>query len=267
MLTNPYPPSVVSPSPMSLCLAPPSTQSRSRAHSTNLRPALTISTLGCRLSTSLDSAPQLPTLHTSDTITPVDISVSQALSSEPHPSPSMLAVIASRCFQLLHVSSKHSLQCSSPISSTDEYVLPISASSQQTTFGDVFGEKELSKAHASNAWWQGHPSVCHYRTWKRIIFTHPRHADSCPNIVCDITVTIVNGTCIILPVNVADIGVLATYPHRRGNPGKGASRILPKWSGPYGPCYRSSFDHRCVETRLVCTRKRYLGEHMHTQTH
>jgi len=150
---------------MSHCLSPPPIQSRNRAHSTNLRPALTIDTLGRRRSTSLGRAPELSSVPPSDSspdITPVDTNPRQISSSELPSSPSMFAVIASRFLQLLHVSPKHSLQWStpsSPRSSTDEYVLPISASSQQTTFGDIFGEKELSKTHASNAWWQGHPSV------------------------------------------------------------------------------------------------------------
>ncbi|KIM90871.1 hypothetical protein PILCRDRAFT_94542 [Piloderma croceum F 1598] len=134
---------------MSLSLSPPPIPNRHRAHSTNLRPALTISTLGRRRSTSLElSLP--PSCDTSSHITPVETNVPQS---------SMLAVIASRFLQALHVSPKHSLQWStpsSPQSSTDEYVLPTSASSQQTTFGDVFGEKGLSETHAPNAWW---PSV------------------------------------------------------------------------------------------------------------
>ena len=134
---------------MSCSLAPPP-QSRSRAHSTNLRPALTISTLGRRRSTSLGRSPDDTTTHSNAPL---------------QPPPSMFAVIVSRCLQLLHLPPKHSIQwssLSSPVSSTDEYVLPISASSQQTMFGDVFGEKELSKTHASTAWWQGHPSVCRF---------------------------------------------------------------------------------------------------------
>ena len=143
---------------MSLSLSPPSIPNRHRAHSTNLRPALTISTLGRRRSTSLE--PTLPpACDTSSHIAPVDTNVSQVSSSEPSSESSMLAVIASRFLQALHVSPKHSLQWStpsSPRSSTDEYLLPTSASSQQTTFGDVFGEKELSETHAPNTWW---PSV------------------------------------------------------------------------------------------------------------
>ena len=145
---------------MSFALAPPP-QSRSRAHSTNLRPALTISTLGRRRSTSLGRSPDDTTTHSNAPL---------------QPPPSMFAVIVSRCLQLLHLPPKHSIQwstLSSPVSSTDEYVLPISASSQQTMFGDVFGEKELSKTHASTTWWQGHPSVCRFGK------SMP-HSHSCP---------------------------------------------------------------------------------------
>jgi len=141
---------------MSLSLSPPPIPNRHRAHSTSLRPALTISTLGRRRSASLEPPPLPSCDTTSSDITPVE---SQVSSSESSSRSSMLAVIASRFLQALHVSPKHSLQWStpsSPRSSTDEYLLPTSASSQQTTFGDVFGEKDLSKTHAPNAWW---PSV------------------------------------------------------------------------------------------------------------
>lgn len=149
---------------MSHCLGLP-LPNRSRAHSTNLRPALTINTLGRRRSSSLGQAPEpsSPVPSTSDSVnTPVESTKPQVFSSEAPPRTSMIAILVSRCLQLLHVSPKHALQWStpsSPRSSMDEYVLPMSASSQQTTFGDVFGEKELSTSHASNAWWQGHPSV------------------------------------------------------------------------------------------------------------
>jgi len=141
---------------MSLSLSPPPVPNRHRAHSTSLRPALTISTLGRRRSASLEPPPLPSCDTTSSDITPVE---SQVSSSESSSRSSMLAVIASRFLQALHVSPKHSLQWStpsSPRSSTDEYLLPTSASSQQTTFGDVFGEKDLSKTHAPNAWW---PSI------------------------------------------------------------------------------------------------------------
>ena len=152
-------------------LSPTPTPNRHRAHSTNLRPALTINTLGRRRSTSLERTPVTTssTPHSASTVTMVVTPVENHLpSSSPSSSssPSVLAVLASRFLELLHVSPKHSLQWSStpssPRSSTDEYILPMSASSQQTTFGDVFGEKELSTAHASTAWWQGHPSVTRF---------------------------------------------------------------------------------------------------------
>jgi hypothetical protein len=136
---------------MSHSLLQPATPTRLRAHSTNLRPALSITTR--RRSTSLGPPPD----RTATTPpSPID-----------NPSqPSMFAVVASRFLHLLHVSSKHSLHWStpsSPNSSSDEYVLPMSASSQQTSFGDVFGEKELSTAtHASKAWWSSVRQLIHH---------------------------------------------------------------------------------------------------------
>ncbi|KIJ70029.1 hypothetical protein HYDPIDRAFT_78000 [Hydnomerulius pinastri MD-312] len=134
---------------MSLAVPPPN---RSRASSTNVRPALTINTLGRRRSSSLvlpvqqQSEPPSPAVsqhfdeprvHTSS---PVSLAKQQ---------PSMFAVIASKCFDLLHVPRQHPINWSTPSSphssGEDEMVLPLSASSQ-ATFGDIFNEKE-SKSH------------------------------------------------------------------------------------------------------------------------
>ncbi|KAG1752721.1 uncharacterized protein EDB91DRAFT_532319 [Suillus paluster] len=145
---------------MSLIVPPPN---RSRASSTNVRPALTINTLGRRRSSSLvlpiqqsePSTPSTPSLVQSH------LEPSQIFASpEPSQKPSMFAVIASGCLDLLHVPNRHSINWSIPSSpqSTvqDEFVLPISASSQQTTFSDVFNEKDAPRTHAR--WWRA-PSV------------------------------------------------------------------------------------------------------------
>ena len=129
---------------------------RGRANSTSLRPNLTIKTCGRRRSNSLGSS---STVQQSLR----EANIAFVASSESSLRPNMFAIIASRCLQLLYGSPKHSLQWStpsSPRSSTDDYLLPISASSQKTTFGDVFGEKEATTPHAHTAWWQGHSSVC-----------------------------------------------------------------------------------------------------------
>lgn len=138
---------------MSLAVPPPN---RSRASSTNLRPALTINTLGRRRSsTSL----VLPVLQSDTPTTPQPPAASS--SPTPPPSqPSMFALIASKCIELLHVSKKHSIDWSTPsspyASSDDDLVLPLSSSSQKTTFGDISDEKQSSRSHRS---WLRTPAV------------------------------------------------------------------------------------------------------------
>ncbi|KAI6047387.1 snare associated Golgi protein-domain-containing protein [Pisolithus marmoratus] len=137
---------------MSLSVPPPS---RHRASSTNVRPALTINTLGRRRSSSLvlpvqqNSEPSTPTVDypAAASIFPdTRTSASPALSE-----PSMLSLLASKCFELLHVPTQHSISWSTPSSPysscDDDLVLPLSASSQKTTFGNVSNEKQTSKSH------------------------------------------------------------------------------------------------------------------------
>lgn len=156
----------VTPFMSSSSLPLPTSQNRGRAHSTSLRPNLSIKTCGRRRSNSFGGStpePSSPAHSVEQPVNhPTETNIAVVASSESSSRPNMFAIIASRCIELLHASPKHSLQWStpsSPRSSTDDYVLPISASSQQTTFGDVFSEKEVSTSHAHNAWWQGRSSV------------------------------------------------------------------------------------------------------------
>ncbi|KXN89641.1 hypothetical protein AN958_05508 [Leucoagaricus sp. SymC.cos] len=62
----------------------------------------------------------------------------------------MIVVLASRILQWLHFQPEHPLSwsnSSTPRSSTDEPVLPLSASSQKTTFGNVTSENAPSSPH------------------------------------------------------------------------------------------------------------------------
>ncbi|KAI6105773.1 snare associated Golgi protein-domain-containing protein [Pisolithus sp. B1] len=137
---------------MSLAVPPPN---RHRASSTNVRPALTINTLGRRRSSSLvlpvqqNSEPSTPTvdhLAAASIFPALHVSASPPLSE-----PSMLSLLASKCFELLHVPTQHSINWSTPPSpypsSDDDLVLPLSSSSQKTAFGDIFNEKQTSKSH------------------------------------------------------------------------------------------------------------------------
>ncbi|THH14672.1 hypothetical protein EW146_g5690 [Bondarzewia mesenterica] len=130
-------------------LAPP--PSRHRASSTNLRPALTISTLGARQKSCsyLEPVPCTP-----------PIAVESAKVSSPLSSPSRFSVLVERCMELLHVDANHTYSTpSSPRSSNDETILPMSAT--QTTFGNDFVQEKPSyiTSSASRTWWQSPPSV------------------------------------------------------------------------------------------------------------
>ncbi|KAG1907115.1 uncharacterized protein F5891DRAFT_1125036 [Suillus fuscotomentosus] len=138
----------------SLAVPPPN---RSRASSTNIRPALTINTLGRRRSSSLilpiqQSEPSTPSTPSVDK-SHLEPSPQILASPEPDQKHSMFAVIASSFLDLLHVPTTHSINC---LPCRDELVLPISASSQQTTFGDIFNDKDAPRTHAR--WWRP-PSV------------------------------------------------------------------------------------------------------------
>jgi hypothetical protein len=129
-------------------LAPPPPPLRHRASSTansNLRPPLTIKTLGRRRSSSLSYSSPEESSPPADTPVQIDDS--------PPPSPSMLFIVASRILQLLHVQPKHFSSWSdpsSPRSSTDEFVLPLSAPSTPTSFTHAFPEKPSLKPQQ---WW------------------------------------------------------------------------------------------------------------------
>lgn len=132
-------------------LSPP--PMRHRASSTNLRPALTLATLGPRpkVCSLLDSIPGTPPA-TGD-IRKMGPSLA---------SPSRLSALIERCWDLLHVYShlpSYSTP-SSPCSPSEDSVLPMSSTS--TTFGDDVEEKLTTspKLSPSRSWFQSMPSVC-----------------------------------------------------------------------------------------------------------
>jgi len=182
---------------MSLAVPPPN---RSRASSTNIRPALTINTLGRRRSPS----PVLPSQQSepSTPSTPQShFEPAQVLASpQPAPRPSMLTVIASGFLDLLHVPTRHPINWSTPSSPQsavqDELPLPISASSQQTIFGDVYNEKDASPTHAR--WWRV-PSVrsTHGLTLAHLTVSIP---GARPYITCDATLPAHNGSGLLIPL-------------------------------------------------------------------
>ncbi|TFK55971.1 hypothetical protein OE88DRAFT_1641724 [Heliocybe sulcata] len=143
-------------------LAPLPPPNRHRASSTNVRPALTIATLGSRRRSSsmLAMAPPDPTPPTEpkpDPFEPVDVPLVA--------SPSLISVLASRVLDLLpaHKHAQHPMfevEPPSPGSSSDEPILPLSSSPSRASFGDVFSEKGSPlREELSRPWWSGSPSV------------------------------------------------------------------------------------------------------------
>ncbi|KAF8076459.1 snare associated Golgi protein-domain-containing protein [Lyophyllum atratum] len=125
---------------MSVCqsLSPPP-PTRHRSSSTSLRSGCTLTALGRRRSSScLQSNP-------ADTHPPSSPPSEQppSLAIDPvttaAPPPSMLVLVATRLLEWLHVQPKQHLSWStpsSPRSSAEEFVLPLSATAQKTSFGD-----------------------------------------------------------------------------------------------------------------------------------
>lgn len=134
-------------------LSPP--PMRNRASSTNLRPALTLSTLGPR--------PKACALF--DTIPATPPVTADRKMSPPLTSPSRLSALLEQCYEFLRVDSyllPHSTTPSSPRSPSDDSVLPMSAAT--TVFGDDIEDEKFSpvKVSSSRPWWRNTPSVCSF---------------------------------------------------------------------------------------------------------
>ncbi|KAH9062854.1 snare associated Golgi protein-domain-containing protein [Lactarius vividus] len=132
-------------------LSPP--PMRHRASSTNLRPALTISTLGPRPKACalLDCIPATP-----------PVTAEPRKMSPPLASPSRLSALIERCWELLRIDSylsPHSTTPSSPRSPSEDSVLPMSSAT--TVFGDDVEDEKFSplKVSSSRPWWRSTPSA------------------------------------------------------------------------------------------------------------
>jgi hypothetical protein len=142
-------------------LAPPL---RPRASSTNIRPGLTVDTLGSRRGISFvcpgtpDQA-QAPRPLLVPSPAPEQPDYSQD-SLQNIKAQTMLAAFLARCLKVLHMSSKHA-SWSAPSSpnkaNSDEFLLPVIDTPRTPTFGDVVNEKPPIRA--SKSWWHGAPSV------------------------------------------------------------------------------------------------------------
>ena len=175
----------------SLCPpVPPPT--RHRASSTNVRPPLTLASLGRRRSSSLVDRPSAPCTPTGEPgLSPIPPTPRSArdfpplsLSIPPRPPKeipapqSKLASMLSRWTHSLHLSVDQSFPStpSSPLhsraSTDDSSILPMSASPTRSYFGDVsFPEKPQAKA--KGRLWEGHPSVRLLPSSSRDVFVDP----------------------------------------------------------------------------------------------
>ncbi|KAH9853520.1 snare associated Golgi protein-domain-containing protein [Lenzites betulinus] len=154
---------------MSASLCPPAPPpNRHRASSTNVRPPLTLSSLGRRRSNSLLDLP--PPCASPSSLPPTPSVCDAPVLSLAIPPPrksqqprSAFASMFARWAHALHISSEQPFPSapSSPrvsrTSSEDSSILPFSASPTRAYFGDVFAEKPQPQAKARL--WERYPSV------------------------------------------------------------------------------------------------------------
>lgn len=206
-------------------LSPP--PMRHRASSTNLRPALTISTLGTRPKACalLDCIPATP-----------PVTAEPRKMSPPLASPSRLSVLLEQCWDLLRVDSylsPHSTTPSSPLSPSEDSILPMSSTT--TVCGDDIEEDKFSplKVSSSRPWWRNTPSVCPYlfSCWshERLYLSQQAHAP----ILFVITMFPVSTALVVLtfcslpfpftwPQNLSDLAQLGRELHGYSLSGGGA---------------------------------------------
>lgn len=153
-------------------LAPPPSN-RHRASSTNVRPALTLNSLGRRRSNSLLDLPPItpspccssrpaspPSAQAQSNAQPFSLDLASKTTQSPD---TLLATLVSRCLQVVHMwhrdtepSAPSSPRLSRTSTSSDDTLLPVS-SPIRSTFSEVFPEKPQPPSVRS--WLHGSPSV------------------------------------------------------------------------------------------------------------
>lgn len=124
------------------------------------------------------------------------------------PKASMIVLLASRILQWLHLQPEHSLSWSNPSTprtSSEEYILPLSASAQKTTFGDVTAEKVPIPVHHF-------PSVCIFlfqQSYFLLIILPLFNAGPCSNRSSDLSTPNINCSRVLLHVHPPHIPFLA----------------------------------------------------------
>ncbi len=250
-------------------LAPPSIN-RHRASSTNVRPALTLSSLGRRRSNSelpplagspCHTPPAMDSPTTPRELPPLSLDIPQSSKFAAFQKASLIELF-SRVMDFLHVAHKESPFISTPSSprhsrsstSTEDSVLPLT-SPAVATFSEAYPEKLSQKG----SWWQGSPSVCVVYLPAHLVTQSMYSLGSHSSILCDRHVSVVNCACIILHVDASHHYGMASKSHGSRAVGPRASRVFPKRSGSYYACGRGPFGRSRVESRLVNTRQCALG--------
>jgi hypothetical protein len=173
------------------------------------------------------------------------------LTIDPIPSqPSMLVIIAARFFEWLHLQPKHSFSWStpsSPRSSTDEYVLPLSASAHKPTFGDDI-HHSISKSQFSLSW-RASLSVCnpvHRYSPLSSLFTA-----TCTNIDCPTAFPYLNGPCSFFLGYFTYLSHMAQDNCRCCPAGERTQQLYPEWSAAHRTRRRRFGYHSDMEACLV----------------
>ena len=242
-------------------LAPPA-HSRARASSTTLRSGLTLASLGRRRSASC----LLPT-PAEDSSLPSPLTCDSP-SSESSPPSSMFSDLAARVFHWLYIPN-HARAWStpaSPRSSTDEPVLPLSASAQKTSFGPEVHEKILSDSRLPFQWRHVLQPVRYppfFLLLRRLTCILELWAS--PN--CPATVHCIYCTRADLHVHFTYNPRLAADHYGCSSIGQGTPRLLSEWSRPSCACSKRNGHRSYMEACLVYPWQRRLGEYTFCSHH
>lgn len=254
-------------------LAPP--PNRHRASSTNVRPPLTLSSLGSRRRSNslLDIPPPSPAFAPpltppSEVESPRTMGPMLTIPVPPakEVQESRLESLVSRCLQLLHLTHEDT-DLSTPSSprhsraSTDSTILPLSASPTKETFAEAFPDDPTFQ---SRKWFlRGPPSVRRAPVSARVTsanafscstsgaYARPLRAHALPSLRCPHRV---------LHLNAPHYYVLAPQPHRLGRSRPRTPRIHSKRTRSHGARLGRHFHNCGLEARVVNTRQCDLGE-------
>lgn len=240
--------------PVSPFLPPP--PPRHRASSTNLSSHCSLATLGRRRSAScLLTVQDLPASDSSPIpIEPISTTV---------PPPSMLVLFASRFLQWLHLPTKHSSSWStpsSPRSSSDHFVLPVSADAEQDSFSISLPEEKISAQSHTIDWRYSFPIVIISSIVFSLFYAYLiLRPGSRSNINRHHPFSTFHHVCFLLPINSSNIHVVAPHDRRCCSTGQGPAWLLSERSRSSLPRH-GSHGHFCnLETCMVYSGQCLMG--------